>query len=60
MEGKLPPAPTVTLNNGYKMPLVGFGSYDVFDKQECIDNVTYFVKIGGQLIDTARHYGNEV
>jgi len=50
----------VTLNNGYKMPLVGFGSYDVFDKQECIDNVTYFVKIGGQLIDTARHYGNEV
>ncbi len=47
------------LNSGYKMPVLGLGTWTLNDKQaaEC---VYYALKIGYRLIDTARYYGNEV
>ena len=49
-----------TLNTGAKMPLEGFGVFQIPDPAEC-EQVTYnAVKVGYRLIDTARYYGNEV
>ncbi|MGG0914295.1 aldo/keto reductase [Bacillus velezensis] len=50
---------TVTLNNGVKMPIIGFGVYQVPDAQEC-ENAVYEALIAGyRLIDTASGYLNE-
>ena len=29
----------VTLNNGLKMPLLGFGTMNIFDEEECTKNI---------------------
>lgn len=50
---------TVTLNNGVKMPMEGFGVYQITDKQECERAVLNALDAGYRLIDTAASYGNE-
>ena len=49
----------VTLNNGLKMPMVGFGVFRVSDKKECEESVYQVIKAGYRLIDTAAAYYNE-
>ena len=49
----------VTLNSGYKMPLEGFGVFQIPDLTQC-EEVTYSaIKVGYRLIDTAAAYYNE-
>lgn len=50
---------TVTLNNGVKMPIIGFGVYQVPDANECENTVYEALKAGYRLIDTAAGYLNE-
>ncbi|MBF9238623.1 aldo/keto reductase [Hymenobacter sp. BT683] len=50
---------TVALNNGVKMPLLGFGVFQVPDPGECENSVLEAIKAGYRLIDTAASYGNE-
>lgn len=50
---------TVTLNNGVKMPIIGFGVYQVPDTEECENTVYEALKAGYRLIDTAAGYLNE-
>ncbi|WP_435575545.1 aldo/keto reductase [Clostridium gasigenes] len=49
----------VNLNNGIKMPSVGFGVFQITDKEECIKVVLDAIDAGYRLIDTAQSYGNE-
>ncbi|WP_294581307.1 aldo/keto reductase [uncultured Thomasclavelia sp.] len=49
----------VTLSNGLKMPMVGFGVFRVPDKKECQESVYQAIKAGYRLIDTAASYTNE-
>lgn len=49
----------ITLNNGVKMPVLGFGIYQVNDLKECERVVGEAIKTGYRLIDTAQAYGNE-
>ena len=49
----------VTLNNGLKMLMVGFGVFRVPDKKECEESVYQAIKAGYRLIDTAGAYYNE-
>lgn len=50
---------TVTLNNGVKMPIIGFGVYQVPDAEECENSVYEALLAGYRLIDTASGYLNE-
>ncbi|MEK3879074.1 aldo/keto reductase [Paenibacillus sp. FSL M7-0420] len=50
---------TVTLNNGVKMPLLGFGVYQIPDAEECENAVYEALMAGYRLIDTAAGYLNE-
>ncbi|ORY76378.1 NADP-dependent oxidoreductase domain-containing protein [Protomyces lactucae-debilis] len=50
--------PTVTLENGSKMPLVGFGCWKV-DNATCQETVYNAIKTGYRLFDGAADYGNE-
>ena len=49
----------VKLNSGYKMPVLGLGTWTLNDKQ-AEDAVFHALKVGYRLIDTARYYGNEI
>ena len=49
----------VTLNNGLKMPSVGFGVFQIKDLEECKQAVLDAIDVGYRLIDTAQSYGNE-
>ena len=49
----------VTLNNGVKMPLEGFGVFQVPDTAICEQAVTDAIAAGYRLIDTAAAYYNE-
>lgn len=49
----------VTLNNGIKMPLEGFGVFQVPDPAQCEQAVIDAVDSGYRLIDTAAAYMNE-
>ena len=49
----------VTLNNGIKMPLEGFGVFQVPDSAECEKAVLDAIETGYRLIDTAAAYRNE-
>jgi 2,5-diketo-D-gluconate reductase A len=51
--------PTVTLNNGLKMPLLGFGVFQIYAADECERSVYDAIRTGYRLIDTAAAYGNE-
>lgn len=48
----------VTLNNGVKMPKLGFGVYQV-SKEECKRAVLDAIEVGYRSIDTAQSYFNE-
>lgn len=49
----------VTLNNGNKMPLEGFGVFQITDPLECEKVVLQALENGYRLIDTAAAYSNE-
>ena len=49
----------LTLNNGVKMPALGFGVFQVTDLAECKRAVGGALEAGYRLIDTAASYGNE-
>ena len=49
----------ITLNNGVKMPQVGFGVFQNKDKEECVRVILDAIDAGYRLIDTAQSYGNE-
>jgi 2,5-diketo-D-gluconate reductase A len=51
--------PSVTLNNGVGMPLLGFGVFQMRDAEECERSVYEAIRTGYRLIDTAAAYGNE-
>lgn len=48
----------VTLNNGVKMPILGYGVYQV-GNEECERCVLDAISVGYRSIDTAQAYGNE-
>lgn len=48
-----------TLNNGVKMPMVGFGVFQIRDDETTQKVVEEAIKVGYRLIDTAQSYGNE-
>ena len=50
--------PTKTLNNGLKIPLLGFGTYDLRG-ETCTRSVAAALSAGYRLLDTATIYGNE-
>jgi len=51
--------PSVTLNNGVEMPILGFGVFQVSDAEVCERSVYEAIRTGYRLIDTAASYGNE-
>lgn len=50
---------TITLNNGVKMPLAGFGVFQIQNQTQCEQCVVDAIHAGYRLIDTAAVYGNE-
>ena len=50
---------TTELNTGARMPLVGFGTYQITDFAECQRSVEMALEAGYRLIDTAQNYGTE-
>ncbi|MFF4243262.1 aldo/keto reductase [Streptomyces sp. NPDC001822] len=54
----MPTVPTVTLNNGVRIPQLGFGVFQVPD-DETTAAVTAALEAGYRSIDTATVYGNE-
>ena len=50
--------PSVTLNNGVEMPILGFGVYQI-PPEDTEDAVATALDVGYRLIDTAASYGNE-
>ncbi|MCB0134780.1 MAG: aldo/keto reductase [Caldilineaceae bacterium] len=51
--------PTVHLNNGVEMPILGFGVFQIPEAEECERCVVDAISAGYRLIDTAAAYGNE-
>ena len=51
---------TFTLNNGYKIACIGFGTWQTPDGDTAVNAVKDAVKLGYKHIDTAAIYGNEV
>lgn len=49
----------ITLNNGIKMPMLGFGVFQVPDAAQCEQAVLDAIESGYRLIDTAAAYMNE-
>lgn len=49
----------VTLNNGVKMPILGYGVFQVPDLAQCEQIVAQAIETGYRLIDTAASYQNE-
>lgn len=49
---------TIKLNNGVKMPILGFGTYQIpnSEAQRCVEDA---ISVGYRLIDTAQAYANE-
>jgi len=50
----------VSLINGVKMPILGFGVFQIPDHDECERVVLDAIEVGYRLIDTAASYMNEV
>lgn len=49
----------LTLNNGVKMPILGYGVFQIADIEECERCVLDALEVGYRLLDTAQSYGNE-
>lgn len=47
------------LNNGTKIPAIGLGVWQIDDPEQCAEVVSYALKEGYRLIDTATVYKNE-
>ena len=47
------------LDNGVKIPAIGFGTWQVKDGNEAYDSVRWAIEAGSRHIDTAYAYGNE-
>ncbi len=50
----------VLLNNGIKMPSIGFGTYKLGDNKQTSKIIKDAINLGYKMIDTASFYGNEV
>lgn len=50
---------SISLNNGIKMPILGFGTWKISDNGEVEQAVSWALEAGYRLIDTAMIYGNE-
>ena len=50
---------TYTLNNGVKIPIVGFGTWQTRDGEVAEKSVLAALNAGYRHIDTAKAYGNE-
>ena len=50
----------LTLNTGTKMPLEGFGVFQISDAAQCEQVVYDAIKTGYRLLDTAASYMNDV
>jgi 2,5-diketo-D-gluconate reductase A len=50
--------PTVTLNNGIPIPMLGFGT-NTLNGPTCVRCVSDAISVGYRLVDTANIYGNE-
>ncbi|MDD3414703.1 MAG: aldo/keto reductase [Lachnospiraceae bacterium] len=51
---------TFSLSNGYKIPCIGFGTWQIPDGKIAVNAVKEAVRCGYRHIDTAAIYGNEV
>ena len=51
-------APTIQLNSGYEMPVLGLGTYSLLD-DTCVNAVYTAIQNGYRLVDTAYMYHNE-
>ena len=49
--------PTITLNNGIKMPILGLGVYQI--DNNCPEVIKTAIDLGYRHFDTAQYYGNE-
>lgn len=49
----------ILLNNGVKMPMIGYGVFQIQDLVQCEQCVYDVIQAGYRLIDTASVYGNE-
>lgn len=49
----------IELNNGIRMPQLGFGVFQITDLQICKESVKAALETGYRMIDTAACYGNE-
>ncbi|WP_295909712.1 aldo/keto reductase [uncultured Bifidobacterium sp.] len=47
------------LSNGFELPILGYGVYQIDDLAECKRGVASALDDGYRLIDTAACYGNE-
>jgi 2,5-diketo-D-gluconate reductase A len=54
----VPKVPSVVLNNGVEMPILGFGVYQI-PPDETERAVATALEVGYRLVDTAASYGNE-
>ena len=54
----MPKVPSVVLNNGVEMPVLGFGVYQI-PPDETEQAVATALEVGYRLLDTAASYGNE-
>ncbi len=50
---------TYTLSNGVRIPVIGFGTWQVEDGSQAVDAVKAALAAGYRHIDTAQGYGNE-
>lgn len=57
-EGENGKAPTVRLNSGYDMPIVGLGTYSLLG-DVCVNSVVAAIQNGFRKFDTAYMYNNE-
>jgi diketogulonate reductase-like aldo/keto reductase len=56
--GEVTQTPTHELNDGTRLPAIGFGTYPMRGR-ECVQGVLSALEVGYRLIDTAVNYGNE-
>jgi 2,5-diketo-D-gluconate reductase A len=52
-------SPVLQLDDGYEMPLLGLGVWQIQDGPECVNAVRWALEAGYRHIDTAQGYGNE-
>lgn len=49
----------IKLNNGIQIPLLGFGVFQITEREICKESVKTALRTGYRMIDTAACYGNE-